>query len=54
MRVKQLVTSRMTGKTGTTKGKGKRSEPAATARDGWRTSKCSKADLKALVDERLL
>ncbi|RLN19056.1 hypothetical protein C2845_PM02G18060 [Panicum miliaceum] len=54
MRVKQLMTSRMTGKKGATKGKGKESKTAATARDDWRTSKCFEADLQTMVDECLL
>jgi hypothetical protein len=54
MRVKKLVTSRMVGKKGVSKGKGKESKPVATTRDGWRKSKCSEADLEALVDEGLL
>jgi hypothetical protein len=44
----------MVGKKGTSKGKGKESKPTANAGDGWRTRKCSEADLKALVDEGLL
>jgi hypothetical protein len=52
--VKTLVTSRIVGKKGASKGKGKETKPAATSRDGWRKSKCSNADLKALVDEGLL
>jgi hypothetical protein len=54
MRVKELVTSRMVGKKGVSKGKWKESKPVATTGDGLRKSKCSNADLKALVDEGLL
>jgi hypothetical protein len=44
----------MVGKKGASKRKGKESKPAATAGDGWRKSKCSKADLNALVYDGLL
>jgi hypothetical protein len=44
----------MAGKKGATKTKGKDSQPIATTGDGWRTSKCSEADLKRLVDECFL
>jgi hypothetical protein len=44
----------MVGKKGISKGKGKESKPVATTGDGLRKSKCSNADLKALVDEGLL
>jgi hypothetical protein len=54
MRVKRLVITRMAGKKSATKMKGKDSRPAASVGDGWRTSKCSEADLKMLVYECLL
>jgi hypothetical protein len=54
MQVKKLVTSRMVGKKGASKGKGKETKPAAATGDGWRKSKCSNTNLKALVDEGLL
>ncbi|RLM55509.1 hypothetical protein C2845_PM10G13510 [Panicum miliaceum] len=38
MRVKMLVTSRMLGKKGASKGKAKECKPAATTGDGWRTN----------------
>jgi hypothetical protein len=37
-----------------TKMKGKDSQPAATAGDGWKTSKCFEADLKRLVNECII
>jgi hypothetical protein len=54
MRVKKLVTLRLVGKKGIGKGKGKESKPVTTTRDGWRKSKCSNANPRALVDEGLL
>jgi hypothetical protein len=45
---------RMVGKKGTSKGKWKGTKPATTTTDGWRKSKRSNANLKALVDEGLL
>jgi hypothetical protein len=48
------MATRMTGKKGTAKAKGKEAEPATTASDVWRPSKCSEADLKRLVDDGLL
>jgi hypothetical protein len=54
MRVKKLVTSRMVGKKGASKGKGKETKPTATTGDRWRKGKCSNADLKVLIDEGLL
>jgi hypothetical protein len=54
MQVKQLVTTRMAGKKSATKGKGEESKPATLFGDGWKTSKCSEADLYSLVDQCLL
>jgi hypothetical protein len=55
MRVKHLVTTRMAGnKRGASKGKEKEFKAVTTARDGWKPSRCSEADLQALVDEGLL
>jgi hypothetical protein len=48
------VTTRTVSKKGATKSKGKDSKPTATTGDGWRTSKCSEADLKKLIDECFL
>jgi hypothetical protein len=48
------MTTRMAGKKDTTKTKWKDSQPIATTCDGWRTSKCSEADLKKLIDECFL
>jgi hypothetical protein len=50
MREKRLVTSRMAGKKGNTKAKGKDSKAAAATGDRWSVSKCSEADLKAHVE----
>ncbi|RLM61458.1 hypothetical protein C2845_PM14G10050 [Panicum miliaceum] len=44
----------MAGKKGTTKKKGKETKPAVSSDDGWKTSKCSEADLQSLIDECLL
>jgi hypothetical protein len=44
----------MAGRKGSAKSKGKYSKAAATAGDGWRASKSSEVDIKALVDENLL
>jgi hypothetical protein len=44
----------MAGKKSTIKTKGKDSQPAATAGDGWKIGKCSEANLKRLVDECFL
>jgi hypothetical protein len=41
-------------KRGASKGKGNESKAAITAGDGWKPSKCSEADIEALVDEGLL
>jgi hypothetical protein len=48
------MTRRMVSKKGATKLKRKGSKPTVTAGNGWRTSKCSEADLKMLIDECLL
>jgi hypothetical protein len=44
----------MADKKGATKTKGKDSKPVTTMGNGWKTSKCSEANLKTLVDECLL
>jgi hypothetical protein len=44
----------MACKKGSTKAKGKDSKAGATVGDRWIASKCSKADLRAHVDENLL
>jgi hypothetical protein len=54
MQVKQLVTTRMAGKKGASKGMGKGSMPGPSSSDGWKTSKCCEADLQSLVDQFLL
>jgi hypothetical protein len=41
-------------KRGASKGKKKECNAATTARDMWKPSKCSKANLQALVDEGFL
>jgi hypothetical protein len=44
----------MDGKKGASKGKEKESNAAASSDITWRKSKCTEADLQALVDEGLL
>jgi hypothetical protein len=48
------VITRMAAKKSATKMKGKDSEPATIASDGWKICKYSEADLKRLVDECFL
>jgi hypothetical protein len=44
----------MAGEKSATKMKGKDSQPATIVGDGWKTSKCSKANLQRIVDEYFL